>query len=250
MKNLTRGLPNNNVMDKATPVHTTQVQEKITWSDLHAHEGAALVAPKVIYRVGVPESDIVAGLKVKDSSAQDGFQYFTIQYHNGRRSWMFCDEWANTPNMRHQMTSLEDAVARFEEKTGVNLPPITVIDPGVGVWIASNPNEKTNPWKLEAGKQYRCYNPDKRLKEFTVVNTDNGLKLTNIQGSDDPFEERDPRLYLNSWNWENIREISDDHPNGKLLFDHTDLTLMQSLIQELGQATNRIIPRGHQSPTP
>ena len=250
MKNLMVGTHNKNGIGEQTFIPPIQVKEKIAWSDLHAHEGEVLVAPKVIYRVGVPESDIVAGLKVKDSSAQDGFQYFTIQYHNGRRSWMFCDEWAKTPNMRHQMTSLSDAIQRFESKTGIEIPPITVIDPGVGVWIASNPNEKTNPWKLEAGKQYRCYNPDKRLKEFTVVNTDNGLKLTNIQGSDDPFEERDPRLYLNSWNWENIREISDDHPNGKLLFDHTDLTSVQFFIQEITKPQGPVNLQAAKSPSP
>lgn len=249
MKNLMVGIHDKNGIGEQTFIPPIQVQEKITWSDLHAHEGEVLVVPKIVYRVGVPESDIVAGLKVADASAQDGFQYFTIQYHNGRRSWMFCDEWAKTPNMRHQMTSLEDAIELFEEKTGANLPPITVVDPGVGVWIASKPREVANPYILDAGKRYRCYNPDKRLKEFTAIHTENGIKLVNIKGSDDPSEQRDPRLYLNSWNWENIREISDGDPSGKPLFDHTDLTSIQALIREIGKDCDRVELRKSQSPT-
>lgn len=250
MKNLMVGIHDQNGIGEQTFIPPIHVQEKITGSDLHAHEGEVLVVPKIVYRIGVPESDIVAGLKVADASARDGFQYLTIQYHNGRRSWMFCDEWAKTPNMRHQMTSLENAIELFERKTGANLPPITVVDPGVGVWIASKPREVANPYSLDAGKRYRCYNPDKRLKEFTAINTENGIKLVNIKGSDDPSEQRDPRLYLNSWNWENIREISDDHPEGKLLFDHTGLTSVQFLIQEITKPQGPVNLQAGKSPSP
>ncbi|MBQ68993.1 hypothetical protein CL689_02910 [Candidatus Saccharibacteria bacterium] len=198
----------------ATKEHIIPItrKPKITFSDLHAHPGEALVANGVWIESGRPTGSIVAGLKIENRIREDGHDYFLIDFHEGGQYWVFVDEWAKIAPQRHQPMTLPNAITAFEKATGVVLPQIPVISPGVGIWEARNSTKTINPWKLEDGQRYASINRYGKRKEFLArLGEGGGIWLDTEEGP------RVPAAYLGAEDWRTIRVLGASPAEERLL---------------------------------
>ncbi len=200
---------------------------RITFSCLHAYPDEVLLQQVVEMGVDGCTSGLVAGAKIQNRNRQDGYDYFSIDYHIGNQSWMFHDEWAHTARGRHRHMLLHEAIECFEKAVGVDIPPIVVTLPGKGLWIAQQPAKVVNPWRLEENTEYRCFNKDGRRKEFTTRKDENGNLLLQVRNSDGEAEERFQESFLSLANWKSLQVVDPETGVGSLLVD--DLKIMDCM---------------------
>lgn len=205
----------------------TRRMPKITFTDFHAHPDEVLVVDRVWFERGKPVSSIMAGVKVKNEHREDGYDYFFIDYHASGQYWVFVNEWSSTPAGRHQPMTLPEAIACLERASGVQLPLIALISPGVGIWEARNSARMVNPWGLTDGASYCCISRYGKRKEFKANLSENGTFLLEIKNEFGDVEPRVPATYLSAQDWKTLRVVCDIGGSEKLLVD--DQVILESL---------------------
>lgn len=175
--------------------------DRLTFTDVHAYPAGTILHVKevLIYR-GRPECALVA-------LSLQGSAYYSVSYHAGWASWMFCKEYSAQKASSHYPGRLDEALQSFEERVGQSLPLIKVTHVGVGIYPAQAPDALENPWRLEPGKFYACTDPVKGRREFVVDGANNQLRLSFIT-SDEVSEPFDPAIVLSKDDWLSLTPLT------------------------------------------
>lgn len=103
--------------------------------------------------------EVVEAIQVHPGIA--GTTYARVQFHGGMNTWQFVLESSLSDIVRGQHTrvvgSLAECLERFEQETGLEAPPVTIIQIGVGISVVTSKGvefDARNPFRLAQGAKY------------------------------------------------------------------------------------------------
>lgn len=207
-----------NLMEAAIPIEVEQpvfknagctdvkVVQKISFSTLAEHPRTVLAVPECEIFQGRPVSgSILAGVCLPEGDGPGFPQYLTVEFHFGRKAWHLKIEHSIQKATEWLIGRLPKVIQQFEEKTGVSLPVIKIIDVAVGVYSAQSRHKSENPWALQDGKRYRVTDLRRGTRTFIVeVRNDRTLIrfCTNEEGC--LTESFEPMVVLSAAEWKSL----------------------------------------------
>lgn len=206
-----------------------KVQTKVTYTDLHENMGTVLMVDHVDIEDGTPDCAVLIGVIQRKQDGSGDYERFTVENKEPGEDWRCRVHRTGDVVDTSQWTLLENAIGEFEQRTGIRVPPVPVIHPGVGVWIAQRPQDRINPWKLEDGKSYWFINRLGRRTEFTVdENRQRTLLIVNEAGGL-PLASEISQHDLTTANWKSLCEIKPGAKVDHLMADHA--TIKEALLR-------------------
>jgi hypothetical protein len=185
--------------------------DKITFGDLHANIGTALVLRKLeISFDGRPEQTILAGVGQKN---QDSSCWTQIRYHYGRGTWQLLHEKASefsSPATMVREGLLPDLIDAFEKRLGVTLPETHVIHLGVGLYSSKDRNLTENPFAMKNGETYRVVNKRGVARNFKAQVINNSIQIAVVSAHDELLEFFEPRYILSREEWLSLKHVPGD----------------------------------------
>lgn len=185
-----------------------KIQEHITFSDLTANPGTLLVVPEVEIHQGRPDRSILAGICQPDADGPGLARYAMIDFHGGWKSWCLAVEYAIQRATSYQPDTLPKLVTQLETLLGATVPPIKVIEPGIGIYSAQTRYPSDNPWQLKDGGFYTVIDP-KRGRHTIIADVRNGVTRISFASADlrTVSETFDPAVVLSAAEWKSLTPL-------------------------------------------
>lgn len=198
---------NKYIIQCAGVIMTVYQKENIDLWELEKEEkGSVYVVNEVTLDRGKPDKWILAASLINTPIDSSG-AILTIGFHGGRGAWHLITEYKTAQKATDmQIGTLAEVCKRFAQAAGISkLPSIKVIEPGVGIYDATNKYTTENPWAMKDGETYEFTRRDGRNEQW-IASVRNGVtKVTRANSDELSFENFDPALLFNADEWKSMR---------------------------------------------
>lgn len=140
-----------------------------------------------------------------------------LMFHGGRQTWMV-ESMKHSPITMYPRDdvwgTLNAMMQVFMDKTGIELPPIRIIQSGMGISTYTRHGvvwDSKNPFQLDVGRQYRVVHR-KENRIFEVVDRNGVVEIAFTDLPDGGRESFRPHLILDHTAWLTLKQIPVEQP--------------------------------------
>jgi hypothetical protein len=196
-------------------------------SDVFLASGETLVVRSVL--IGAwprrePNLPLVAGARLFIGDP-DKECCLSVIYHFGRSAWHLQTEYVHKQMAtRYEADTLAGALLTFERRVGVTLPPIKVMEPGVGIYVAQG-GECTNPWALQDGMLYSVTDKKGKVNRYLAkVNSEGVTRVASMrEDGPDLLDTEDPRKFFTTEQWMSLTPIDPESAKMNIRTDNAPI---------------------------
>lgn len=165
---------------------------------------------------GVPTIDRLAEvfLSPSDEHAQQNIgTEIAIQFHAGLKSWTLMTDNGRT-KIEYEPNTLSEVITHFEERVGIKLPDVWMIEPGVGRYRAAEPFvAEDRAWNagLVLGATYSCEYKPGDVRQFVVTKGKGALEIAwkhDEANADGVMRFSFEAKYMTLQQWQTIKLVS------------------------------------------